>query len=229
MAGGSQTGRGAPRWGELRASAVAAVEADIDVILRNGTGRCVTPRAVELQHKAGKLAIAFQREAAVKLRRELFFVVDADIRRPTADDRHPARYGGFEANQLQLELPEETRAALRHVHSVRAFYVDDIKLRLKRALLELLERAPAGDLVTELWHADDHPDMDPLPDRPTAWPLHESQEAALAALTSPGGWFVWGPPGTGKTTVITEAVRRILAEGLTVLIASHTHVAVDNV
>ncbi|HXE43821.1 MAG TPA: AAA domain-containing protein [Conexibacter sp.] len=71
--------------------------------------------------------------------------------------------------------------------------------------------------------------MDPLPDRPTAWPLHESQEAALAALTSPGGWFVWGPPGTGKTTVITEAVRRILAEGLTVLIASHTHVAVDNV
>ena len=48
-------------------------------------------------------------------------------------------------------------------------------------------------------------------------------------MTSPGGCFVWGPPGTGKTTVILEAVRDALAHGRSVLVASHTHVAVDNV
>ncbi len=40
---------------------------------------------------------------------------------------------------------------------------------------------------------------------------------------------MWGPPGTGKTTVILEAVRDALTHGRSVLVASHTHVAVDNV
>ena len=48
-------------------------------------------------------------------------------------------------------------------------------------------------------------------------------------MTTPGAFFVWGPPGTGKTKVITAGVRAALAAGHTVLIASHTHVAVDNV
>ena len=40
---------------------------------------------------------------------------------------------------------------------------------------------------------------------------------------------MWGAPGTGKTTVILAAVRDALAHGRSVLVASHTHVAVDNV
>ena len=48
-------------------------------------------------------------------------------------------------------------------------------------------------------------------------------------MTGSGGLFLWGPPGTGKTTVITRAVRAALASGDSVLIASHTHVAADNV
>jgi hypothetical protein len=48
-------------------------------------------------------------------------------------------------------------------------------------------------------------------------------------MTSRGACFVWGPPGTGKTTVVLSAVRDALAHGRSVLVASHTHVAVDNV
>ena len=40
---------------------------------------------------------------------------------------------------------------------------------------------------------------------------------------------MWGPPGTGKTTVIVRAVADALQHGRSVLISSHTHVAVDNV
>ena len=41
--------------------------------------------------------------------------------------------------------------------------------------------------------------------------------------------LIHGPPGTGKTTVITEIVQNLLKKGQRVLITSHTNVAVDNV
>lgn len=41
--------------------------------------------------------------------------------------------------------------------------------------------------------------------------------------------LIHGPPGTGKTTVITEIVRQLRRQGNKVLITSYTNVAVDNV
>jgi len=41
--------------------------------------------------------------------------------------------------------------------------------------------------------------------------------------------LIHGPPGTGKTTVITEIVRQLARKGKRILITSHTNVAVDNV
>jgi len=40
--------------------------------------------------------------------------------------------------------------------------------------------------------------------------------------------LILGPPGTGKTTVITEIVRHMLNEGKRILVTAHTHVAIDN-
>ena len=63
--------------------------------------------------------------------------------------------------------------------------------------------------------------------------LVESQNKAvketLAHTTDEGFFLIHGPPGTGKTTVITEIVRHLAKEGKKVLITSHTNVAVDNV
>ncbi|MBI4029391.1 MAG: topoisomerase DNA-binding C4 zinc finger domain-containing protein [Candidatus Blackburnbacteria bacterium] len=39
--------------------------------------------------------------------------------------------------------------------------------------------------------------------------------------------FIWGPPGTGKTTVIGKIVEALLREKQRVLITSHTNIAVD--
>ncbi len=43
--------------------------------------------------------------------------------------------------------------------------------------------------------------------------------------------FIWGPPGTGKTTVITEICQRVISEmnDSKILISSFTNIAVDNV
>lgn len=211
-------------------SAVEAVEADVATILRNGTGTGLTKhKPVVVPHEREPLTVAVAPRQQVLWRDQLYYVVDADLDRPGPEDRHPVVYQRYAANELQLKLPDETRAALSSVHSVRVFYVDDFNLKIKRALLDLLTKAPAGSSVAQLWASDAPPELEPLPELPTAFALHPNQHHALAAMTSPGGWFVWGPPGTGKTTVITEAVRRALAEGLSVLIASHTHVAVDNV
>lgn len=54
-------------------------------------------------------------------------------------------------------------------------------------------------------------------------------ECVEKALTTPHFAVVRGPPGSGKTTVISTIIRRALERGERVLVVSPTHVAVDNV
>jgi KaiC/GvpD/RAD55 family RecA-like ATPase len=39
---------------------------------------------------------------------------------------------------------------------------------------------------------------------------------------------IWGPPGTGKTTVTVDAIAQLVRERHSVLLVSNTNVAVDN-
>jgi len=60
----------------------------------------------------------------------------------------------------------------------------------------------------------------------------QSQPQAHAidiALTSDDVTLIHGPPGTGKTTVIVEIIRHVIANGGRVMMCAPTHVAVDNV
>ncbi len=54
-------------------------------------------------------------------------------------------------------------------------------------------------------------------------------ECVRKARATPHFANIQGPPGSGKTTVITTIIRRALAAGERVLVVSPTHVAVDNV
>lgn len=58
----------------------------------------------------------------------------------------------------------------------------------------------------------------------------DKQDAVLAALSGPPLLLVEGPPGTGKTTFITELVLQTLKANpnARVLLTSQTHVALDN-
>lgn len=55
----------------------------------------------------------------------------------------------------------------------------------------------------------------------------EAVQKALA-LKERGVLLIQGPPGTGKTTVIARIISEAVRRGETVLVTSHTHVAIDN-
>lgn len=58
--------------------------------------------------------------------------------------------------------------------------------------------------------------------------LNEGQRAAWSACCAAGVHLVWGPPGTGKTMVIAEALKSLMTSGKSVLLVSGTNIAVDN-
>lgn len=63
---------------------------------------------------------------------------------------------------------------------------------------------------------------------PVADRLTEEQQAAYHACFAPGVQLVWGPPGTGKTTVLAAAVEELAALGKRVLLVSPVATAVDD-
>ncbi|MEW2399910.1 AAA domain-containing protein [Streptomyces sp. NPDC046862] len=65
----------------------------------------------------------------------------------------------------------------------------------------------------------------PAPDPPG---FHPAQRDAYRACLGQGVHLVWGPPGTGKTTVLKRAIGDLIAQGDRVLLVSATNIAVDN-
>ncbi|MGN9816995.1 AAA domain-containing protein [Streptomyces sp. SD11] len=65
----------------------------------------------------------------------------------------------------------------------------------------------------------------PDPDPPG---FHPAQSDAYRACLGEGVHLVWGPPGTGKTTVLRRAIGDLIARGERVLLVSATNIAVDN-
>ena len=59
-------------------------------------------------------------------------------------------------------------------------------------------------------------------------PFRGAQADAFRACTRPGTALVWGPPGTGKTTVLARVIDHHVTRGRRVLLVSGTNVAVDN-
>ena len=57
----------------------------------------------------------------------------------------------------------------------------------------------------------------------------QQREFVEKALSTPDFAFLEGPPGSGKTYAICELVLQFIDQGLSVLLCSTTHVAVDNV
>ncbi len=126
------------------------------------------------------------------------------------------RYIAIVPNLVQIErqldaLDEVERAA------------DDGPLAPLRTLVGLSDASRIHALTAETTPVTLEP---PLPDER----LDEFQtECIQHAMATPHFAVIQGPPGSGKTTVITSVIRRAVARGDRVLVVSPTHVAVDNV
>ncbi|QDZ18155.1 DNA replication ATP-dependent helicase Dna2 [Chloropicon primus] len=75
----------------------------------------------------------------------------------------------------------------------------------------------------------------PLDSRTTLKGLSESslnlrqKEAALSVMNAEDYALVLGTPGSGKSTVIVQIIKLLLAKGKSILVTSHTNNAVDNI
>lgn len=58
--------------------------------------------------------------------------------------------------------------------------------------------------------------------------ISEEQKNALALSLGSEITFIWGPPGTGKTTTLSYLVNELLSREKSILLVSHTNVAIDN-
>lgn len=55
----------------------------------------------------------------------------------------------------------------------------------------------------------------------------QSQNYAIVSALSSDITYIWGPPGTGKTTVIVQIIDELYKHNRSVLVVSHTNTAVD--
>jgi hypothetical protein len=215
-------------WSRIQALALAGLEESLERLMLDGKGELLARDSVSWPRAGEDLEVWV--DASKRWVDQAFYVVDVDLGAGArAEDRHVVKLKRFAGRRVWLRVPRETRSALGDVARVRVFCVSDLEIVLGRALLAALQGATRGALVEQLFNiAGGVPSWSAGRVR-VEGRLNEGQRCALTAMTSPGGCFVWGPPGTGKTTVILEAVRDALAHGRSVLLASHTHVAVDNV
>lgn len=101
--------------------------------------------------------------------------------------------------------------------------------RLYQSLLDGLTSITEFSLVNRIAMGE----ADPVPagrpdDEERAPGLNSGQRGALGACLGPGVQLVWGPPGTGKTQVISRALRDLVNREKSVLLVSGTNIAVDN-
>lgn len=98
---------------------------------------------------------------------------------------------------------------------------------LLKSLLESVQQINAQGLADRLAHGRVDP-VAPFDSTACDRVFKGGQAQAYLACTSPGLRLVWGPPGTGKTRVLTRALSDLALRGKRVLLVSGTNVAVDN-
>lgn len=92
---------------------------------------------------------------------------------------------------------------------------------LRDGIAGLGEAPLASALATGAVGGTSSPDPDPPG-------FHPAQGDAYRACLGQGVHLVWGPPGTGKTTVLKRAIGDLITRGDRVLLVSATNIAVDN-
>lgn len=219
-------------WPVLKQKVTAAAQRTLEQKKNQSKGLELPGGPVGWESSGETLDIVVGSPRGIYWLKQEYFLADATLDANRPENRHQVNYRFYSPKKglLRLEIPAEARKRLEQATKVRAFRYDDEELNLARQWCEVLDEADRGPRLTELWSQESASLAPWNPSHlPEDSPLNLGQQRALAAMTTPGGYFIWGPPGTGKTTVITSAVHHALETGQSVLVTSHTNVAVDNV
>lgn len=123
--------------------------------------------------------------------------------------------------ELVVALHEDVGALVEH-----AILVADASFLLERLAAALDDDPPLNlDLVARVLGQEPIASARAEVDRPEG--LNHEQADAMALALGSEVTFVWGPPGTGKTTTIAHVVAAHATAGRSVLLVSNTNAAVD--
>jgi hypothetical protein len=144
--------------------------------------------------------------------------------------------GSVRVVELKFAAAPESR---RHLHHL-AIVPNLVQIERQLGALQRIESATDDSVLCPLrvlvglcdascLRASRPDDVDPVsPESDERLDEHQL-DCLQKAMDTPHFAVIQGPPGSGKTTVISGIVRRAVARGQNVLVVSPTHVAVDNV
>lgn len=174
---------------------------------------------------------------------DLFFeLISASMDFEVWENSNPKKNGGririkradYEENRLLLEREPKTK----QIYPPKSTY----QLTMQKNAIQTLMFRPAPDHRNLLrlfetydkteWYGPTgeytHCDWEFLEDIKRKG-TDEQRDFVLKALNSSDFAILEGPPGSGKTTAISELIYQLLAEKKRILLSASTHVAVDNV
>lgn len=123
----------------------------------------------------------------------------------------------IEDDGVGIKLAPDTRTTGIMKNALHALEKEPTLYELFRALHDISGDGPATAAT-------------PVPIHNSHNLLNESQQQAVAAITlSDQLTIVHGPPGTGKTTTLTEAITRLAKAGHKVLVSAPSNTAVDTI
>jgi hypothetical protein len=155
---------------------------------------------------------------------------DAKVEVEISGRRIDASIVSISFGRLWLATGEELGTVLKRV----VLLVD--ATALLEALKQRIEDAYKGEISLNRFIADAvvgkrQPPADPvsIPEAPSDATLDRAQSSARQRALTASITYVWGPPGCGKTKVLSEIVRSNFEAGKRVLVCSNTNKAVDQV
>lgn len=206
-----------------------ALKQEIDYIKKHGGGKTFTATNGKLLHRAGPHSI-YLFDISIFLPSiedaEVTVAIEKEVAKGTI-----TRLSGFEI-ELSLDkyfgdiIPQATVSSepwkLLETLSQRLGEVKDGSLSVNRDFAHLLFYPPP-----KTPQAVTLPSLSPLPKGDTPITPIEDQLNVLEACLGLDISFVWGPPGTGKTTTLAWLTEALLKQDKSVLIVSHGNVPVD--
>lgn len=155
---------------------------------------------------------------------------DAKVEVEVSGRRIDASIISISSGRLWLATDEELGGIVRRV----VLLVD--ATALLEALKQRIEDAYKGQIILNRVIADavvglkqPPPDPVPIPEVGTDNSLDFAKSKALRRALTASVTYVWGPPGCGKTLLLSEIVRSVFENAKRILVCSNTNKAVDQV
>ena len=150
---------------------------------------------------------------------------DTPCKLTIGSENHDVTVIAFDDNSLTIEAKEELPNTIAEAKLENGTTVL-LELLIKRIESNSTKTNPAGQ---RMMHGSDEEIqvVDSNDKILFGGNLDNAQMEAITSAVCNNMTFIWGPPGTGKTTVISHVISELLSRNRSVLLVSHTNSAVN--